>query len=130
MKAFGIIMSVLLIIFGAVFPVPEKEIRVWDHIYDESWLYKYGREYWGSDSYTIEASLKAGWMSGVLTMKSICVASGILLFFIIIYSDKKHRELEKQTKLLEQITGNSEIPKQEQVPRKHLAEQNLPKQPW
>ncbi|MGN0657807.1 MAG: hypothetical protein ACI4KR_13545 [Ruminiclostridium sp.] len=108
MKAFGIIMSLLLIIFGAVFPVPEKQVDTISYCYDKSWFYKYGEEYVNGDAYNyqIEASLKAGWMSGVLTMKSISVATGILLFFITIYADKKHKELEKQTKLLEQLAGN------------------------
>lgn len=106
MKAFGIFVSVLLIIFGAVFPIPKKEIRILDRCYDQSWFYKYGQEYWGGDSYVVEASLKSGWLSGILVMKSISVATGILLFFIAIYADKKHKELEKQTKLLEQLAGN------------------------
>ena len=108
MKAFGIIVSLLLIIFGAVFPVPEKQVNTIDYCYDKSWFYRYGEEYVNGDAYNyqIEASLKAGWMSGVLTMKSISVASGILLFFITIYADKKYKELEKQTKLLEQLAGN------------------------
>lgn len=106
MKAFGIFVSVLLIIFGAVFPIPKKEIRILDHCYDKSWFYEYGQEYWGGDSYVVEASLKSGWLCGILVMKSISVASGILLFFITIYADKKHKELEKQTKLLEQLAGN------------------------
>ena len=106
MKAFGIFVSVLLIIFGAVFPIPKKEIRILDRCYDKSWFYEYGQEYWGGDSYVVEASLKSGWLSGILVMKSISVATGILLFFIIIYADKKHKELEKQTKLLEQLAGN------------------------
>ena len=110
MKAFGIIMSLLLIIFGAVFPVPEKQVNTIDYCYDKSWFYRYGEEYVNGDAYNyqIEASLKAGWMSGVLTMKSISVASGILLFFAVIYADRKHKELEKQTKLLEQLAGNQD----------------------
>lgn len=108
MKAFGIFVSVLLIIFGAVFPVPEKQVDTIGYCYDKSWFYRYGEEYVNGDAYNyqIEASLKAGWMSGVLTMKSISVATGILLFFITLYADKKHKELEKQTKLLEQLAGN------------------------
>ena len=108
MKAFGIIMSLLLIIFGAVFPVPEKKVNTIGYCYDKSWFYRYGEEYVNGDAYNyqIEASLKAGWMSGVLTMKSISVATGILLFFITIYADKKRKELEKQTKLLEQLDSN------------------------
>lgn len=135
MKAFGIFVSVLLIIFGAVFPVPEKKVDTIGYCYDKSWFYKYGEEYVNGDAYNyqIEASLKAGWMSGVLTMKSISVASGILLFFAVIYADKKHKELEKQTKLLEQLTGNQntvskgtpkekqpEQPLQNTEPKKHL----------
>lgn len=133
MKAFGIFVSVLLIIFGAVFPIPKKEIRILDHCYDKSWFYEYGQEYWGGDSYAVEASLKSGWLCGILVMKSISVASGILLFFAVIYADKKHKELEKQTKLLEQLAGNqssdskgtpdktqSEQPLQNAETKKHL----------
>ena len=135
MKIFGIIMSLLLIIFGAVFPVPEKQVNTIDYCYDKSWFYRYGEEYVNGDAYNyqIEDSLKAGWVSGVLTMKSISVATGILLFSITIYADKKHKELEKQTKLLEQLAGNqssdskgtpdkmqSEQPLQNAETKKHL----------
>ncbi|MGN0657568.1 MAG: hypothetical protein ACI4KR_12345 [Ruminiclostridium sp.] len=109
MKAFGVIISVILIIFGAAFPIPKKHIYVSNYSYDTGWVDEKGEGYVGGDAYNyqIEASLKGGWVSGVLAMKAISVSSGILLFFFVMYADKKQKELEKQTKLLEQISGKS-----------------------
>ncbi len=95
----GILVALVLIVFGAVYPVPDKGIYVSSSYtaYDKTWIENTGAEYLGGDAYNyqVEASLKAGYMSGVLAMKSITFASGILLFFITLYSNNKNKYLAK-----------------------------------
>lgn len=107
-KIFGIIAAILLIILGIFFPVPEKHIRVSSYSYDNNW-FEAGEEYVGGDAYNyqMEASLKAGWVSGVLATKSICFCSGIMLFFFVLVADNRNKELKKQTDLLEQFLSNN-----------------------
>lgn len=89
MKAFciiGIIIAIAMVIFAAAYPVPEKYVFVssLSYAYDSPWNENTGAEYIGGDAYNyqIEASLKAGYLSGVLTMKTIMFVGGILLFFL------------------------------------------------
>lgn len=102
---FGIIMAIVLIIVGAVFPVPDKFVNVSSYSYDENWFSDKGIEYVGGDAYNyqMEASLKAGWVSGVLALKAVAVSSGILLLMITLYADSKEKALNKQTEILTKI---------------------------
>lgn len=102
---FGIIMAIVLIIVGAVFPVPDKFVNVISYSYDENWFSDKGIEYVGGDAYNyqMEASLKAGWVSGVLALKAVAVSSGILLLMITLYADSKEKAINKQTEILTKI---------------------------
>lgn len=111
---FGVIMAIVLIIVGAVFPVPEKKVHVSSYSISEDWFSDRGIEYVGGDAYNyqMEASLKAGWISGVLALKAVAVTSGILLLMITLYADSKEKAINKQTEILTKIyeaksTGNS-----------------------
>ena len=108
-QVFGIILAIALIAFGIAFPTPEKHLRVSSYSYDEPWHDEYGEEYVGGDAYNyqMEASLKAGYMSGVLAMKSITFVAGILLFFLTLYSRIKCEAIEEQTHLLSKYIETS-----------------------
>lgn len=86
----GIIVAFALILFGIIYPVPEKWIQIDNSYFAQktSWSGDDGPAYIGGDAYNyqIEASLKAGYMSGVMAMKSISIVGGIALFFLTLYS--------------------------------------------
>lgn len=111
-QVLGIILAVALIIFGVAFPVPEKYVSVSSssYAYEYPWTKDRGAEYVGGDAYNyqMEASLKAGYMSGVLALKSISFVGGLLLFFLTLYSRVKCAAIEKQTRLLFEIAHSSE----------------------
>ena len=100
----GIIVALALIVFGLAYPVPEKYVSVSSSssAYDSSWEENRGAEYIGGDcyNYQIEASLKAGYLTGVLAMKAITFVGGLLLFFLTQYSRLKCLEIEEQTQSL------------------------------
>ena len=100
----GIIVALALIVFGLAYPVPEKYVSVSSSssAYDSSWEENRGAEYIGGDcyNYQIEASLKAGYLTGVLAMKAITFVGGLLLFFLTQYSRLKCLEIEEQTQRL------------------------------
>lgn len=109
-QIFGIIIAIALIVFSAAYPVPEKHIRVSSFAYDDTWRENRGDEYVGGDAYNfqMEASLKAGYMSGVLAMKAITFVGGVLLFFLTLYSRVKCACVEEQTKMLDALFGKTE----------------------
>lgn len=110
-KILGIIAAIALAIFGLVFPVPEKHLRVSSYSYNNNWM-ETGEEYVGGDAYNyqMEASLKAGWVSGVLSMKAICTSSGVLLFFLILMAESHEKEIRKQNECLERVISNKNSP--------------------
>lgn len=97
-QVLGIIVSVALIIFSAAYPVPEKYVNVRSSAYDSSWGDNVGAYYIGGDAYNyqIEASLKAGYLSGILAIKAIAFVGGLLLFFLTLYSQMKCAALNEQ----------------------------------
>ena len=109
---FGIIIALALIIFGAVYPVPEKHMAVSGSYgaYDYPWSKNIGAEYINNDSsnYQIEASLKAGYVSGVLAMKAITFVGGLLIFLLTLYSHIKCSAIEAINKQL--TNGFSTLP--------------------
>lgn len=98
----GIIFAIALIVFAIAFPIPQKHIRTSGYKYDIPWTDEYGEEYVGGDAYNyqMEASLKAGYMSGVLAMKSISFVGGLLLLFITLYSHIKCIAIAEQKRLI------------------------------
>lgn len=108
----GIIAAAALIIFSVVFPVPEKRIRVSSnsYVYDYSWSENRGAEYVGGDAYNyqMEASLKAGYMSGILAIKAITFVGGLLLLFLTLFSRAKCQAIEAQTRVIAEIANGSE----------------------
>lgn len=112
-QVLGIILAIALIVFGIAFPTPEKylHVREYNDRYSEhlSWDDSQGEEYVGGDAYNyqMEASLKAGYMSGVLAMKSITFASGLLLLFLTLYSRVVCAAIEEQTR--ERNTTNEKL---------------------
>lgn len=111
----GIIVAIALIIFAVAYPVPEKEIDISSSYsaYDNTWADMEGAEYIGGDAYNyqIEASLKAGYMSGVLAMKSITFVGGVLLFFLTMYSRVKCICLMEQERMLSKLCEKEETQK-------------------
>lgn len=107
-QVIGIILAVALIVFGVVFPTPEKPLLVIGYS-DRTWSDEWGTKYVGGDAYNyqIEASLKAGYMGGVLAMKSITFVGGLLLFFLTLYSRVKCAAIEEQTRKLSECADNT-----------------------
>lgn len=105
---FGLLAAIALIIFSIAFPVPEKHIDVSSNYsaYQSSWKENVGAEYVGGDAYNyqMEATLKAGYMSGVLAMKSITFVGGLLLFFLTLYSDAVCSLTERQNSKIDEIS--------------------------
>ena len=110
-QVLGIILAIALIAFGAAYPVPEKHLYTSNYSWiDYSWSSEWGEEYVGGDAYNyqMEASLKAGYMSGVLAMKSITFVGGLMLFLVTLYSRVKCVAIEKQNQLLTKIVNISD----------------------
>ncbi len=105
----GIILSLVLIVFSLAYPIPEKHVYVYSSsdAYYYSWDKNIGAEYLGGDAYNyqVEASLKAGYFTGVVSMKSIVFVGGLLLFFMTLYSAAKSRSIAEQTEV---ITSSNE----------------------
>lgn len=105
---FGLLAAIALIIFGIAFPVPEKYVDVSSNYsaYHSSWKENTGAEYVGGDAYNyqMEATLKAGYMSGVLAMKSITFVGGLLLFFITLNSNAACSLTEFQNAKINEIS--------------------------
>ena len=85
----GFIVSVSLLCFGIFFPMPKKFVFVSEYTSysNNKWVNDRGAEYVGGDAYNyqIEASLKAGYACGVMTMKTITsVAGAVLLVSMVI----------------------------------------------
>ena len=109
LQVLGIIIAIALIIFGLAYPVPEKYVYVSSSssAYYSTWDENRGAEYLGGDAYNyqIEASLKAGYTSGVLVMKSITFVGGLLLFFIVAFSHAKITSIKKHEVLLAKMNS-------------------------
>ena len=107
---FGIITAVALIVLGLTYPVPEKHIYVSssNSAYYSTWDENQGAEYIGGDAYNyqIEASLKAGYMSGILVMKSVAFVGGVFLLFSALFSHAKLVSLKKQEILLDRMNSS------------------------
>lgn len=111
----GIILAIALIVFAVAYPVPDKYVYVSSSskAYDYSWDKNIGAEYLGGDAYNyqVEASLKAGYFSGVVVMKTLCFAAGILLFFLTLYSHAKCAQMEEIALTLSQLNATEEAQK-------------------
>ncbi len=105
----GIILAIALIAFGIGYPTPDKHLRVSGYLSGD-WIDTYGEEYVGGDAYNyqMEASLKAGYMGGVLAMKSTSFVGGLLLLFLTFYSRIKCAALEEQTRILSEFAKSTE----------------------
>ena len=105
---FGIILAFIMIGVGIMFPMPEKDIDIGSG-YDYKWSENKGSKYVGGDAYNyqMEASLKAGWVAGVIALKTISITAGIILFMLSLISNVKIKELEAQTELLRTIANQT-----------------------
>lgn len=105
MKAFYVlcaIVAIALIIFGIAYPLPGKYVNVSEKYipYDEVWWKDdTGKEYINGDcyNYQIEASLKSGYMSGGMTMKSISFVGGWILLCLAISAYDRNRRFDHQS---------------------------------
>lgn len=109
-RIWGYIAAILLIVFAVVYPVPSKEIDVGYSPDGYRWTDSEGAPYVGGDAYNfqMEASLKAGYMSGVLAMKSISFTGGLLLLFMTLYFQVKCDYLETQVYHLTKLFAQQE----------------------
>lgn len=108
----GIVFAAALIIFSIAYPVPEKDVNVSSSskAYYYSWSENIGAQYINGDcyNYQIEASLKAGYLAGVLAMKSLTFVGGLLLLFLTLYSRVKCQTIEEQTRVITEMAKDSE----------------------
>lgn len=104
----GIILALVLIGVGIFYPLPSKHYFVSSLPFADDWGSQYGNEYVGGDAYNyqIEASLRGGYVSGILTLKSIFIGTGIIILIISIYEHSKSKQSNKVSELLNQIAGN------------------------
>ena len=99
----GIILAIIMICYSISYAVPEKRLYTSSYSWnDYSWSGDTGREYVGGDAYNyqMEASLKAGYMSGVMAKKSVLLVGGVLLLFLTLFSFVKWLTIREQTRLL------------------------------
>lgn len=102
---FSIIISVAMFGIGIFFPIPDKYIYVSSYSDDAEWG-KNGVEYFGDAyNYQMEASLTAGWVSGVMAFKGIMIASGLMLFAITLMLKSKDDDVANQTYAIKQLTS-------------------------
>lgn len=108
----GIIFAVALIIFSIVYPVPEKDVNISSssRAFYSSWSENIGAKYINGDcyNYQMEASLKAGYLAGVLAMKSFTFVGGLFLLFLTLYSRVKCKTIEEQARVIAGMVTNSE----------------------
>lgn len=111
---FSIIISMAMFGTGLFFPMPEKELEVSSYSYSTNWG-KSGIEYVGGDAYNyqMEASLTAGWVSGVMAFKGILIASGLILFALTIMLEAKSDEIKSQASILNKLISCNTYIKQE-----------------
>lgn len=104
-QIFGMIVAVALIILSIAYPVPEKYINVSGYAYHDPWVEDRGAEYVGGDAYNfqMEATLKAGYMSGIVTMKTVTFVGGLLLMFLSLFSMAKCSLIEAQNSSLYEL---------------------------
>lgn len=99
----GIIVALVMIGFGILYPVPDKYVRVDSgaKAYEYDWMENKGAQYVGGDAYNyqVEATLKAGYLAGVLAMKAIVFAGGMLLLFLSAFSYGKASLLMRANEL-------------------------------
>lgn len=99
----GIIVALVMIGFGILYPVPDKYVRVdsGEKAYEYDWMENKGAQYVGGDAYNyqVEATLKAGYFAGVLAMKAIVFAGGMLLLFLSTFSYSKASLLMRANEL-------------------------------
>lgn len=106
----GILTAIALIVFSVCCPLPEKRVRVsyTSGAYDNTWCDEAGAQYMGGDAYNyqIEATLKAGYMSGMLAVKSIVFVGGVLLLFLTAFSFARCTYLKRQIGLFENLCSD------------------------
>ena len=106
----GAIFAIALMIFALAFPTPDKRVRTSSYNYDIKWSDDKGAEYVGGDAYNyqMEASLKAGYMGGVLALKGITFVGGVVLLFLTAFSYIRATAIEEQNRLISGLRQDNE----------------------
>lgn len=101
----GLVAAALLIAAGIFISLPSKRLSVSSYNYYPKWTDKSGVEYVGGDAYNyqMEASLKAGYVSGVMAMKAVFIGSGVILLCVTFFTMYRFSVMDRQTELLEQL---------------------------
>jgi len=111
------IIALGLIALGSYYPVPEKYVNVsgLSSAFHSDWNENKGAEYIGGDAYNyqIEASLKAGYMSGIISMKAIFFVGGMILLSLTSLSCIKCSYVKKQTELLSKLSTDFSVQTQQ-----------------
>lgn len=111
------IIALGMITLGSFYPVPEKYVNVsgLSSAFNSDWKENKGAEYIGGDAYNyqIEASLKAGYMSGIISMKAIFFVGGMILLSLTSLSCIKCSYVKKQTELLSKLSTDFTVQTQQ-----------------
>ena len=105
-RILGILAAIVLVVVGLSLELPAKHVSVSSSssAYYMDWSKNTGAEYLGGDcyNYIVEASLKAGYMSGLMTVKAIAVIGGVLLFFLSLFSLTNCRDTKKMVQAIKE----------------------------
>lgn len=84
----GLCVGTGMIAYGNELELPDKNLIVSSYLPNDEWEDNVGDEYVGGDAYNyqMEASLKAGYMSGMMTVKAIMMAGGALIDVLVLIS--------------------------------------------
>ena len=120
----GVLVAIALMIFSIAYPIPEKHIRVSSYSYGMDWSENRGEEYVGGDAYNyqMEASLKAGYFSGIVTAKATTFVGGLLLFFLSLFAHIKCAVITQQTDRICEIAKSTEAALQQLAGRQQANE--------
>lgn len=123
---FGILVAIALIIFSIAYPLPEKHLRTSGYSYGLDWSEDRGEEYVGGDAYNyqMEASLKAGYFSGIMTAKVMTFVGGLLLFFLSLFAHTKCAVITQETNRICEIAKSTEAALQ-QLAGRQQADENV-----
>lgn len=124
---FGILVAIALIIFSIAYPLPEKHLRVSSYSYGMDWYENRGEEYVGGDAYNyqMEASLKAGYFSGIVTAKATTFVGGVLLLFLSLFAHTKCVVISQETDRIYKIAESAEVALWQLAGRRQVEEEAL-----
>lgn len=121
---FGVLVAIALMILSIAYPIPEKHIYLSGYGYGKDWSENCGEKYVGGDAYNyqMEASLKAGYFSGIVTAKATTFVGGLLLLFLSLFAHTKCAVISQETNRICEIAKSTEAALQQLAGRQQTNE--------